>query len=74
MSVPHAADFWVRSLEDVHRVEQLLRRAVPSLEILDRSITLRFFERMGRILDDVGRSVECVPMDVWSDPVEAARG
>ncbi|PTR24751.1 DNA-binding Lrp family transcriptional regulator [Rhodococcus sp. OK519] len=65
---------WVRSLADVHRIEQLLRRTVPSLEILDRSVTLRFFKRMGRILDESGRSVECVPMDIWSDPVEGARG
>ncbi|WFR73390.1 Lrp/AsnC family transcriptional regulator [Prescottella defluvii] len=62
---------WVRSLEDVHRVEQLLRQIVPSLEILDRTVTLRFFKRMGRILDESGRSTESVPMDIWSDPVEA---
>ncbi|WP_241565986.1 Lrp/AsnC family transcriptional regulator [Prescottella agglutinans] len=61
---------WVRSLEDVHRVEQLLRRIAPSLEILDRTVTLRFFKRMGRILDENGRSVESVPMDIWSDPVD----
>ncbi len=42
---------WVRSLEDVHRLEQLLRRTVPSLEILDRTVTLRFFKRMGRVLE-----------------------
>lgn len=65
---------WVRSLEDVHRLEQLLRRIVPSLEILDRTVTLRFFKRMGRILDDSGRSVEGVPMDIWSDPIATADG
>ncbi|CAM3110877.1 Lrp/AsnC family transcriptional regulator [Prescottella defluvii] len=65
---------WVRSVEDVHRVERSLRRTVPSLEIVDRSVTLRFFKRMGRILDGAGRSVECVPMDIWSDPVAGARG
>lgn len=65
---------WVRSLEDVHRLEQLLRRTVPSLEILDRTVTLRFFKRMGRILDESGRSIEAVPMDIWSDPVANAEG
>lgn len=65
---------WVRSLEDVHRLEHLLRRTAPSLEILDRTVTLRFFKRMGRILDESGRSVESVPMDIWSDPVADAAG
>lgn len=60
---------WVRSLEDVHRIEQLMRRIVPTLAILDRTVTLRYFKRMGRILDERGRSVASVPMDIWSDPV-----
>lgn len=59
---------WVRSLADVHRMEHVLRRLVPSLAILDRTVTLRFFKRMGRILDEHGRSRESVPMDIWSDP------
>jgi len=59
---------WVRSLVDVHRIELLVRRVVPSLDILDRTVTLRFFKRMGRILDEHGRSRESVPMDIWSEP------
>ncbi|MCD7053089.1 Lrp/AsnC family transcriptional regulator [Rhodococcus sp. BH2-1] len=60
---------WVRSLADIHSTEQLLRQMVPSLAILDRTVALRFFKRMGRILDARGRSITSVPMDIWSDPV-----
>ncbi len=65
---------WVRSLDDVHRVERTLRHLVPSLDIQGRTITLHTVKRMGRILDDHGRSVEAVPMDIWADPVSAPRG
>ncbi|WP_430334371.1 Lrp/AsnC family transcriptional regulator [Rhodococcus sp. ACT016] len=60
---------WVRSLEDVHRTEQHMRQIVPTLTILDRTVALRYFKRMGRILDERGRSIASVPMDIWSDPV-----
>ncbi|WP_137723126.1 Lrp/AsnC family transcriptional regulator [Prescottella subtropica] len=65
---------WVRSLGDVHRVEATLRRTAPTLDIVGRTVTLRTFKRMGRILDEYGRSVETVPMDVWAAPVSAPRG
>lgn len=67
---------WVRSLDDVHRVEAHLRRIAPTLQVLGRSVTLRSFKRMGRILDEHGRSVGSVPMDIWTpgDTVEGGTG
>lgn len=64
---------WVRSVEDVQRIEQQLAERIPTMRILDRSIALGFFKRACRLLDESGRSRGSVPVDVWSDPVAAAR-
>ncbi|WP_246098086.1 Lrp/AsnC family transcriptional regulator [Rhodococcus spelaei] len=64
---------WLRSLDNAQRLEQLLAERTPSLRIVDRTVALGFTKRMGRLLDSAGRSTGVVPMDVWSDPVEAAR-
>ncbi|MFI6288204.1 Lrp/AsnC family transcriptional regulator [Streptomyces sp. NPDC051018] len=64
---------WLRSLDDTHRLELLLAERYPALRITARMVTLGFVKRAGRLLDDAGRSIGTVPMDVWFDPVEAAR-
>ncbi|MCM2393588.1 Lrp/AsnC family transcriptional regulator [Streptomyces albipurpureus] len=64
---------WLRSLHDAHRLELLLAERYPALRITDRAVTLGHVKRTGRLLDDEGRSIGIVPMDVWTDPVEAAR-
>lgn len=63
---------WLHSLDDAERLEHLLADQVPKLTVLDRAVVLRFVKRMGRILDPAGRSIDVVPMDVWSDPFQAA--
>ncbi|MGW6456963.1 Lrp/AsnC family transcriptional regulator [Streptomyces sp. NPDC055078] len=64
---------WLRTLNDSHRLELLLAERFPAVQVVDRTVTLGYIKRTGRLLDDQGRSVGVVPMDVWGDPVEAAR-
>jgi hypothetical protein len=45
---------------------------VPNLTVVDRLITLRTVKRMGRLLDEDGRAIGAVPMDVWTDPLAVA--
>jgi DNA-binding Lrp family transcriptional regulator len=60
---------WLSSLEEVHRFEQEFLQKVPDVEVLDRLVVLRAVKRMGHLLDDEGRAVDMVRMDVWHDPV-----
>jgi DNA-binding Lrp family transcriptional regulator len=62
---------WMHTLDDLARYEARIADAFPALRVLNRAVTLRWVKRMGRILDTEGRSVGCVPMDVWH-PVAAA--
>ena len=56
----------------LHRVRgRHQRRATPV--VVDSAIALGFAKRMGRLLNSDGRSVGCVPMESWTDPIEAAR-
>ncbi len=59
---------WLHDLEGIHLLETTLARAIPGLTVLERLVTLRSVKRMGRLLDEQGRAVGAVPMDVWSDP------
>ena len=61
---------WLSSLAEVHRFEQGLVQRVPDLRVLDRLVVLRAVKRMGHLLDEQGRAVGVVPMDVWCDPVQ----
>lgn len=62
-----------RSLHEVPIIETQVAQAAPRLTVLDRSMVLRFIKRMGHLLDDSGRSVRSVPMDIWSDPTSSTR-
>lgn len=60
---------WLRSLEAIHDFETTLAKALPRLTVATRLVTLRTVKRTGRLLDEEGRAVGAVPMDIWSDPV-----
>jgi hypothetical protein len=62
---------WVRDIDAVRVFEARLARALPHIAVTDRLLTLRTVKRMGRLLDEDGRAIGAVPMDVWSDPVIA---
>ena len=63
---------WLEDLEALHGFETTLAKAIPEITVTDRLLTLRTVKRMGRLLDEDGRAVDAVPMDVWTDPVAAA--
>ncbi|MFE7244616.1 Lrp/AsnC family transcriptional regulator [Streptomyces sp. NPDC057580] len=58
----------LHSVSDVLRLETQLASAHPSLDIVDRVITLRQDKLLGRLLDPHGRSVGIVPPDLWAEP------
>jgi DNA-binding Lrp family transcriptional regulator len=62
---------WLRDLEGIHDFETTLAKAIPQLTVASRLVTLRTVKRTGRLLDEDGRAVGAVPMDIWSDPVPA---
>jgi DNA-binding Lrp family transcriptional regulator len=67
---PLVVSAWLRDIEEVHRFEVSLAKTLPGLTIVDRFVTLRPLKRMGRLLDEAGRAVGSVPMDVWADPLD----
>lgn len=62
---------WLRDIASIHDFETTLARAIPQLTVSSRLVTLRTVKRTGRLLDEDGRAVGAVPMDIWSDPVPA---
>jgi hypothetical protein len=63
---------WLHDVDSLHRLETILVKAVPDLTVVDRLITLRTVKRMGRLLDEEGRAIGAVPMDIWTDPLAVA--
>ncbi|WP_219412476.1 hypothetical protein [Pseudonocardia nigra] len=57
---------WLRSLDDVQRLESVLAERLPRLRVVDRAIALRHIKRMGRLLDPAGHAIELVPLDPWA--------
>lgn len=55
-------------VEDVLRLETDLAATHPGLDVVDRVITLRHDELLGRLLDPYGRSTGVVPPDLWAVP------
>jgi DNA-binding Lrp family transcriptional regulator len=70
-SRPMVVAAWLRDPAEIHAFELRLARTVPGLTVVDRLVTLRPVKRMGRLLDEDGRAVGAVPMDVWADPLES---
>ncbi|RFC75393.1 Lrp/AsnC family transcriptional regulator [Streptomyces sp. AcE210] len=59
---------WVRSIPDTQRLEAHLTERFPELSVVDRSLTLANTKRMGWVLDEAGRAVRHVPIDLWQRP------
>ncbi|MEU0070811.1 Lrp/AsnC family transcriptional regulator [Streptomyces sp. NPDC006332] len=64
---------WLRSLGDSHRLEGMLAERFPALRLTERAIVLRMTKRMGRLLDDDGRSTGVVPINPWAHMPENLR-
>lgn len=58
---------WLRSIEDVHRLEQTIAVRLPHARVVDRLVVLRQVKRMGRLLDEKGNAVGVVPVNLWDD-------
>lgn len=58
---------WLRTVEEVHRLEVSIAARLPHVEIIDRLIVLRTIKRMGRLIDESGNAVGVVPINVWDD-------
>jgi DNA-binding Lrp family transcriptional regulator len=73
---------WLRTVEEVHRLELAMAAKLPRVEVVDRLIVLRTVKRMGRLLDEQGRAIGRVPLNFWDDlpehgefvPVTSLRG
>ena len=59
---------WLRSAEEVHRLEAELAARHPAVLVQDRTIALRTAKRMGRIFDASGCGVASVPLAPWVEP------
>lgn len=60
--------------EQLPELEARIAAAHPELMIIERVVILRTAKLMGRRLDQEGRSVDTVPMDIWSDAECAQSG
>lgn len=47
-------------------IEAQLAEVAPRLSVVDRAMVLRSIKRSGRELDEAGRSIRVIPMDIWS--------
>ncbi|MEY9844270.1 DNA-binding Lrp family transcriptional regulator [Streptacidiphilus sp. BW17] len=60
------ATFWLRSIEEVHRIESELVARHPAVRVTDRALALRAVKRMGHLLAPSGRSTASVPLGPWA--------
>lgn len=57
---------------NAHTVQELpviaaqLAEVAPRLSVVDQTLVLRSVKRSGRELDESGRSIRAIPMDIWS--------
>jgi DNA-binding Lrp family transcriptional regulator len=58
---------WLRTVEEVHRLELAMAAKLPQVEVVDRLIVLRTVKRMGRLLDEDGCAIGHVPLNFWDD-------
>jgi DNA-binding Lrp family transcriptional regulator len=58
---------WLRTVEEVHRLELAIAAKLPHVRVVDRLIVLRQVKRMGRLLDESGRASGVVPINMWDD-------
>jgi len=58
---------WLRTVEEVHRLELAIAKRLPQVQIIDRLVVLRTVKRMGRLVDTEGRAAGVVPINIWDD-------
>jgi DNA-binding Lrp family transcriptional regulator len=63
-----AQSTWLRTVEELHRLELTIAEQLPQLQVVDRLIVLRVVKRMGRLINDGGRSTGVIPINIWDDP------
>ncbi|MFC9976360.1 Lrp/AsnC family transcriptional regulator [Spirillospora sp. NPDC127200] len=56
------ANVWVHGLDEMAAFEARVVSRYPDVRVVDRSVTLRWVKRIGRMLDAEGRSVGYVPV------------
>lgn len=59
---------WLRSIADGQRLETQLIRRLPHVEVADRSVVMRPYKLVGRLLDAAGFATGVVPLDLASAP------
>jgi DNA-binding Lrp family transcriptional regulator len=64
-----ALGIWLRTVEELHRLELTFAEQLPQLQVVDRLVVLRVVKRMGRLIDEGGRSTGVVPINIWDDPL-----
>jgi DNA-binding Lrp family transcriptional regulator len=64
-----ALSTWLRTVEELHRLELTFAEQLPQLQVVDRLIVLRVVKRMGRLINAGGRSTGVVPINIWDDPL-----
>lgn len=63
---------WLRTATGMQRLERALTERCPEVQLSERALTLRTSKRMGWLLDERGRALECRPIDPWARPVPSA--
>jgi DNA-binding Lrp family transcriptional regulator len=58
---------WLRTAEEIHRLELEIASQLPRLRVVDRLVVLRAVKRSGRLLDSAGCAAGVVPFAVWDD-------
>jgi hypothetical protein len=54
---------WLRTLQDVNRLEAIIEERLPGVTIADRSVVLRTVKHLGHFLDQHGQATGVtVPM------------
>jgi hypothetical protein len=60
---------WLRTVEELHRLELAIAEQLPQLQVVDRLVVLRVVKRMGWLINEGGRSTGVVPVNIWDDPI-----
>ncbi len=56
---------WLHSTDSALDLEKRIAAEFPEFEIVDHTVVLRTVKRQGWILDELGRRLECAPIDPW---------
>lgn len=60
---------WVKTVEELHRLELSIAAMCPELRVAERLLVLRVVKRMGRLIGPDGRAEGVVPINIWEDQV-----